>query len=128
MVDGHWKRLATSSALLAVVVLVAGGLLALIGSTVFPQAGMFVWAAVVLLVFVLFQLAMFRVLGLRSHADELPADTRPAPRQAASVAQTDEHAHEHVPPGAADAEDADDAEAAEGAEGADARDWRAWRG
>jgi len=138
MVDGHWKRLATSSVLLAVIVLVAGGLLALIGSTVFPQAGMFVWAAVVLLVFLLFQLAMFRILGLRSRADESAAPTRSAPCAAAPASSTDEQDHAHPPPGArgdlVPPDSPNGPNGPNGAEGSDEaeksadRDWRAWRG
>jgi hypothetical protein len=129
MPEGHWKRLATSSVLLAVVVLVAGALLALIGSTVFPQSGMFVWAAVLLLVFLLLQLVIFRLLGLRSRADDAQDSDAAGARIGATA-----HARDATIAGdaveAVEAVDAVEAVEAEDAEDAQdgTRDWRAWRG
>ncbi|HTE06235.1 MAG TPA: hypothetical protein VK824_08570 [Planctomycetota bacterium] len=139
MSAGHWKRLATSWVLLAAALLLAGGLLALIGSTVLPQAGVFVYAAAGLMLFLLVQLLVFRLIGLRSRADELheaaeaPHEMRDALRERpAGGAGEPASAHEasgaapgeHVPPHQEAGET--DARAEEQAE--HARDWRAWRG
>ena len=102
----HWQRLAVSSSLLLLVLLAVAGLVALLGGSVFlPQAGLFVWIALGLLVFLGANLLVFRLLGLRSRADEEPE----------KVAPDDDNGGD-VPTGTARKDGTADA------------DWRAWRG
>ena len=58
-------------ALLVIVIFAAVALLALVGGPAFllPTAG---WAALVMIAFIGIQLALFRLFGLRSRADEEP--------------------------------------------------------
>jgi hypothetical protein len=137
MPSGHWKRLATSWALLAVMLLVAGGLIAIISSTVLPEAGFFVWAAVGLMLFLLVQLVVFRLLGLRSRADEA-ADTidaagREAPGLgditiAARIARRGSELEREESERAAEPEREGERNRDEEPSSERSRDWRAWRG
>ena len=98
-----WGRLAVF-ALLAVVLLASvGAILGVLGSLVLlPQLGAVGWVAVGLLLFIGVQLALFRLFGLRSRADE----------QA---------------PGS-DTDDGDATDASGERDEPKRSDWRAWRG
>jgi len=66
-----WHRLALSSLLLVVLLAsVAAGLGVLGGLVMLPQMGAVGWVALGLLIFLAVQLALFRLFGLRSRADE----------------------------------------------------------
>jgi len=98
-----WGRLALF-ALLAVVLLASVGVVlgVLGGLVLLPQLGAVGWVAIGLVLFLGVQLALFRLFGLRSRADE----------------------HE-----AADSDTDDDTPEAEGERDERASgDWRAWRG
>ena len=84
---------------MGLLVLVSAVLGLLGGAVLLPQLGAVGWVAVGLVVFLAVQLAMFRLLGLRSQADE---DTGPA----------DSPPEEDVPVSDDNA----------------GKDWRAWRG
>jgi hypothetical protein len=94
------RRALHASVLLVLVLLVAVALLPLLGgpALLLPAAG---WVAFAMAGFILLQLAVFRLLGLRSRADE----------------EADESAGD----GDGDASAGADRER-------DDRDWRAWRG
>lgn len=96
------RRALHTTALLVLVLLAAVALLPLLGgpALLLPAAG---WVAFAMAGFILLQLAVFRLLGLRSRADEEPEDS------------------------AADASGDGDGDTGARRDGDD-RDWRAWRG
>jgi len=79
-----WHRLALSSLLLVVLLASVAAVLGLLGGLVLlPQLGAVGWVAIGLLLFLGVQLALFRLFGLRSQADEeseaRAGDDAPAP-------------------------------------------------
>jgi hypothetical protein len=96
-VSGHWTRQLGTLGLLLILMLLVAGLLPLLGApAMLMQAGG--WVAGAMLLFIALQFVIFRVLDLRSRADE-----RDEPAGGDAGEQRDERK----------AEDAD---------------WRAWRG
>jgi hypothetical protein len=134
---GHWQAAGRSFLFLAVALVLAGAVVALIASTVLPQAGFIVWLAAAMAVLLGLQLLVFRALGLRSRADreadgESESGTRgsderavgeglhdgasAASGEAGSEAVSDEREHARTDrPGTASST-------------ARAAEWRAWRG
>jgi hypothetical protein len=97
------RRALHATGLLVLVLLAVVALLPLLGGPAFllPAAG---WVAFAMAGFILVQLGVFRLLGLRSRADEEPEES-------------------------AGADGEGDGDAAAGADrDGDDRDWRAWRG
>jgi len=105
--SASWGRLALF-ALLAVVLLASiGAILGVLGGLVMlPQLGAVGWVAIGLLLFIGVQLALFRLFGLRSRADEQAAGS-----------DTD-----------TDTDDGDATDAAGEHDEPKRSDWRAWRG
>ncbi|HVQ25481.1 MAG TPA: hypothetical protein VMV01_09885 [Planctomycetota bacterium] len=100
------RRALHATGLLVLVLLAAVALLPLLGgpALLLPAAG---WVALAMAGFILLQLAVFRLLGLRSQADEEPGGSGSGPD--------------------VDGDGDGDADGDHEAEGRD-RDWRAWRG
>ena len=99
----HGRRALHATGLLVLVLLAVVALLPLLGGPAFllPAAG---WVAFAMAGFILVQLGVFRLLGLRSRADEEPEESA-----------------------GADGDGDGDAPAGADRDGDD-RDWRAWRG
>ena len=101
------RRALHASVLLVLVLLAAVALLPLLGgpALLLPAAG---WVAFAMAGFILLQLGVFRLLGLRSRADEEP--------------------DESAGPADGDGGGARDGDGDTAARDGDDRDWRAWRG
>ena len=77
-----WRRLVWSSALLLATVVAVAVVLALVGGAVMlPQLGALGWVAVGLGLFLAVQLVVFRLLKLRSSADDAAVEEPPAPEE-----------------------------------------------
>ncbi len=74
-----WRRLVLSSLLLLALMVAVAAVLGLVGGIVMlPQLGALGWVAVGLGLFLALQLVLFRLLGLRSRADD-DAESRDEP-------------------------------------------------
>ncbi len=125
---GHWQRTALSAALLLAGLLGVAALLALAGGAVMlPQAGLFVWIALGLLAFLAAQLLMFRLLGLRSPADEDGAGERQS-RDAAVPGAGSGDGRPSGTDGPAMSGGRGEPDEDPGPQAPHDADWRAWRG
>jgi len=107
------QRVVLPVLLLLLTLVGVAALLELLGVAVMlPGAGMFVWIALGLALFLGSQLLIFRMLGLRARADEPPAD------EADVSASSDEPSPAEDPEARGRPDEPPEGDA----------DWRAWRG